>query len=405
MQPIALDHVQLAMPEGGEDRAREFYAGILGLSEAPKPAALAANGGAWFESGDVELHLGVERDFAPARKAHPALLYRDLDWLAVLLRSYGSQVEWDDRYPGVRRFYVHDPFGNRLEIMEAASDTQPTAADLALLKGYLGNLAYRSLEALGSAPPDFAGFRVGQETRTPKRLVRLMRSVIGAARADLIGETYVAEPLPTLDEEAAALRDAIFDLAQEIGRVRWKPPHTPTRLLQGSLAEAMTYVGQLELLRQLTVSSDPLRLTTERIIEAPVQRIWEAWTDPDKIARWWGPEGFKSDVNELDVSYGGRFVVAMRGPDGTVYDNVYEFESVEPFVRIVFTHRGSESFGLEPYRAVLTLEPEDSATRVTLTTRYASEDERRKHVEEFGAVEGSRQLLERLDAFVTGHLS
>src|SRR5690606_3498698 len=105
----------------------------------------------------------------------------------------------------------------------------------------------------------------------------------------------------------------------EIGRVRWKPPHTPTRLLQGSLAEAMTYVGQLELLRQLTVSSDPLRLTTERIIEAPVQRIWEAWTDPDKIARWWGPEGFKSDVNELYVSYGGRFVVAMRGPDGTVY--------------------------------------------------------------------------------------
>ena len=83
MQPIALDHVQLAMPEGGEDRAREFYAGVLGLSEVQKPAMLAMNGGAWFKSGDVELHLGVERDFAPARKAHPALLYRDLDWLAV----------------------------------------------------------------------------------------------------------------------------------------------------------------------------------------------------------------------------------------------------------------------------------------------------------------------------------
>src|SRR5690606_34449289 len=140
MGPLAIDHVQLAMPEGGEDRAREFYAGVLGLSEVPKPAPLAVNGGAWFRAGEVELHLGIERDFTPARKAHPALLVRDLDQLAMLCRAYGAEVEWDDRYPGVRRFYVHDPFGNRIELMEAPADPQPEAAERDLLKAALGNL-------------------------------------------------------------------------------------------------------------------------------------------------------------------------------------------------------------------------------------------------------------------------
>lgn len=125
MGPIAIDHVHLAMPAGGEDRARAFYAGVLGLSEVAKPGSLAEDGGAWFKSGDVELHLGVEIDFQPARRAHPALRVRGLDQLAAIVKASGSEVEWDDRYPGVRRCFVHDPFGNRIELMEAPAHPQP----------------------------------------------------------------------------------------------------------------------------------------------------------------------------------------------------------------------------------------------------------------------------------------
>lgn len=254
------------MPAGGEDRAREFYAGILGLSEVAKPATMAANGGAWFKTGDVELHLGVDHDFKPAKKAHPAMLVRDLDKLASLCQAYGAEVEWDDRYPGVRRFYVHDPFGNRLELMQASADSQPSASELALLKEFLGNLAYRTREALHGASPDFGAFDAGHGSPTPERLLRHMRGVIGAARVRFVGESYVAEPLATLVEEAAALRDAIIDLAAQAERGPWDSVNSPTRLLPGPLAEAMTLVGQLELLRRLTGDTDSVpradRITT-----------------------------------------------------------------------------------------------------------------------------------------------
>ena len=109
-----LDHVQVAMPPGGEDAARRFYAGLLGLREMEKPEPMRATGGVWFEPG---VHLGVEPDFAPARKAHPGLRVADLDAVAARLAAAGADVEWDERWPGVRRFYTHDPFGNRLELL------------------------------------------------------------------------------------------------------------------------------------------------------------------------------------------------------------------------------------------------------------------------------------------------
>jgi catechol 2,3-dioxygenase-like lactoylglutathione lyase family enzyme len=112
----ALDHVQLAMPEGGEAAARRFYGELLGLAEVAKPEPLQASGGVWFEPG---LHLGVEAAFQPARKAHPGLRMADLDAAAARLQAAGADVEWDTRLPGVRRFYTHDPFGNRLELLEA----------------------------------------------------------------------------------------------------------------------------------------------------------------------------------------------------------------------------------------------------------------------------------------------
>jgi len=115
-----VDHVQLAMPRGREDLARAFYAGLLGMSELAKPPALAVRGGCWFASGSAVLHLGVEEQFAPARKAHPALLVDDLDGLfAVLTRAGHACVRADGEIPGIRRFHTHDPFGNRVEFQQA----------------------------------------------------------------------------------------------------------------------------------------------------------------------------------------------------------------------------------------------------------------------------------------------
>ena len=119
MQIVGIDHVQLAMPAGGEDIARDFYGGLLGIPEVHKPAALAQRGGVWFQSNGVRVHLGVEQDFRPARKAHPALLVRGLVELVRRLRDAGVEVVDDELLPGYDRVYVTDPFGNRLELMES----------------------------------------------------------------------------------------------------------------------------------------------------------------------------------------------------------------------------------------------------------------------------------------------
>lgn len=115
----ALDHVQLTMPFGGEDEARDFYAGLLGLPEVPKPLHLAKRGGCWFESGVIKVHLGVEADFRPARKAHPAFRLADLVILAKHLAEAGFSVTEDEPLAGFDRCYVDDPFGNRIELIEA----------------------------------------------------------------------------------------------------------------------------------------------------------------------------------------------------------------------------------------------------------------------------------------------
>jgi catechol 2,3-dioxygenase-like lactoylglutathione lyase family enzyme len=114
------DHVQIAMPAGREASARAFYGGLLGMSELRKPPVLAARGGCWFGSGAAVLHLGVEASFAPARKAHPALLVDDLDGLAATLTAAGCEcIPADGEIPAVRRFHTSDPFGNRIEFQQA----------------------------------------------------------------------------------------------------------------------------------------------------------------------------------------------------------------------------------------------------------------------------------------------
>jgi catechol 2,3-dioxygenase-like lactoylglutathione lyase family enzyme len=113
-----LHHVQLAVPPGSEDLCRRFWGDVLGMTELEKPPALAARGGCWFRGGGLEVHLGVEQDFAPARKAHPGILVRSLRALAERLEECGHEVTWDGEFPGRDRFYAHDNLGNRLEFME-----------------------------------------------------------------------------------------------------------------------------------------------------------------------------------------------------------------------------------------------------------------------------------------------
>ena len=116
---MRIDHVQLAIPRGSEAICRTFYCRLLGWREVDKPPALAARGGLWLDIGEGQVHLGVEEDFRPARKAHPAFAVDGLDALADRLRAADLDVSFDDAIPGVRRFYAHDPVGNRLEFLAA----------------------------------------------------------------------------------------------------------------------------------------------------------------------------------------------------------------------------------------------------------------------------------------------
>ena len=115
----AVDHVQLAAPVGSEDALRAYYVDTLGMTEIPKPPVLAARGGCWFGAGAVQLHLGIEADFRPAKKAHPGLRVTGIEAYAARLQAHGAKVTWDGDLPGYRRFYSEDPVGNRLEFLEA----------------------------------------------------------------------------------------------------------------------------------------------------------------------------------------------------------------------------------------------------------------------------------------------
>lgn len=113
-----IDHIQLAIPHGGEPHARAFWTGVMGMTERPKPAHLALNGGCWFEAGGVAIHCGVEEHFLPARRAHPALLVADLEALVTALREEGIGFKEGKPLAGYRRGDIADPFGNRIELMQ-----------------------------------------------------------------------------------------------------------------------------------------------------------------------------------------------------------------------------------------------------------------------------------------------
>lgn len=116
-----LHHVQVSIPAGAEEKCRAFWSGVLGMAELEKPPVLAARGGCWFRGGGLEVHCGVERDFSPARKAHPGILVTSIEDLATRLEACGHEVVWDTEFPGYVRFHAQDAVGNRLEFLEPRS--------------------------------------------------------------------------------------------------------------------------------------------------------------------------------------------------------------------------------------------------------------------------------------------
>ncbi len=139
MRVEGLHHIQIAAPPNSEEQARAFYQDVLGLTEVAKPPNLARRGGVWFRFGSCELHVGIEADFVPARKAHPAFVVRDLDALETRLRERGIPTSQDEPLVGYQRFYTTDPFGNRLEFLEPTDERRGTAAQA--LRGDLADLS------------------------------------------------------------------------------------------------------------------------------------------------------------------------------------------------------------------------------------------------------------------------
>ncbi|WP_257098931.1 VOC family protein [Pseudovibrio flavus] len=118
MSILGLDHIQTAIPVGEEDKARAFYSSLLGFKEVPKPVSLAGRGGLWLQGGSLSLHIGVEAEFKPAKKAHPAFLFSNLDEVRAQLEANDCLIKEDAPLPGYKRCFTQDPFGNRIELMQ-----------------------------------------------------------------------------------------------------------------------------------------------------------------------------------------------------------------------------------------------------------------------------------------------
>jgi uncharacterized protein YndB with AHSA1/START domain len=141
---------------------------------------------------------------------------------------------------------------------------------------------------------------------------------------------------------------------------------------------------------------DTYTLTAEITTDATPEQIWNAWNSPEKVAKWWGPAGFNSTVEELEVQDGGKMRITMHGPDGTDYPNVYVFDEVHATNQLIYTNQGSKAFGLEPFQSVVDIKEDAGKTTLTLKMRFVSQEEKDKHILQFHADDGSRELLERL---------
>ncbi len=147
--------------------------------------------------------------------------------------------------------------------------------------------------------------------------------------------------------------------------------------------------------REATATSDR-EIVVTRVFEAPRELVFEAWTDPDQVVQWWGPHGFTTTIHEIDVRPGGLWRFVMHGPDGTDYDNKVVFVEVVKPERLVYNHGGGEETATEQFHVTVTFAEEDGKTRLTLRMVFGSAAERDHMIEQYGALEGANQTLERL---------
>jgi uncharacterized protein YndB with AHSA1/START domain len=149
----------------------------------------------------------------------------------------------------------------------------------------------------------------------------------------------------------------------------------------------------------ITLPSDR-EIALTRIYDAPRDMVWRAWTEPERVVQWWGPLGFTTTIQEMDVRPGGTWRFIMHGPDGTDYENKVDFiEIVEP-ERLVYDHGGGDESDEPQFRVTVTFDEENGGTRITMRSVFASAEERDRVVEEFGAIEGGKQTLERLNEYL-----
>jgi uncharacterized protein YndB with AHSA1/START domain len=151
--------------------------------------------------------------------------------------------------------------------------------------------------------------------------------------------------------------------------------------------------------------TDQYAITITREVNAPRERVWQAFTDPEQVVQWWGPDGFTNTLKEMDVRPGGKWVHIMHGPDGTDYPNDAVFDEVEEPARLAFTHLADVESSFQAFQTVITLEDLGQNTRITLHNRFVSQVEKDRQVKDVGAVEGGKQTLARLAQFVEGELN
>jgi uncharacterized protein YqeY/catechol 2,3-dioxygenase-like lactoylglutathione lyase family enzyme len=220
---MKLHHVQVLCPPDGEDTARAFYGSALGLVEVAKPPVLAARGGAWFRSptGDAEIHVSVVPAFVPATKSHPAFLVPDIDVLAARLETAGYPVDWDDLFPGHRRFYTADGHGNRVEILQGVySIRERLQADLKQALKDRDRVASSTIRSLLGSIANAEAVAAPEEDRSAAPLGVVG---VGAAEADR-RELSEAEILDIIRADAAERAEALEHAEQHA------PPETVERL-------------------------------------------------------------------------------------------------------------------------------------------------------------------------------
>jgi ubiquinone/menaquinone biosynthesis C-methylase UbiE len=306
---VGIDHVQMAIPRGGEEQARAFYGERLGLREVPKPAMLAGRGGVWYDCGAQMLHLGIDPDFQPQRKGHPALLVRGLTALRERLRAAGRAVIEDELLPGYDRFYTADPFGNRLELLEPVGSTATGAevsSEATEIKDRVREMFGKSAEAYVKSPTHAAGADLALllEWADPQASDRALDVSTGGGHTALalaahVGRVTASDLTPRMLEAARAflaakgvtnaefvIADAerlpFLDASFELVTVRIAPHH------YADIAKAVREMARVLVPGGRLVVIDNIA-PEESALDAYVNR-WDTWRDPSHVREYTSSE-------------------------------------------------------------------------------------------------------------------